>query len=188
LCPVSELRCPAGCADHDGDGYGMGAGCAGLDCNDSDPGCWEGECCLGCMDLDSDYYGLGEGCLGPDCLEEVSRPQDIDYHREPYSGCGRDSTWPVCSKPRGNTPQGLCDMVGNLEEWVQDWYHEDYTGAPGDGSAWDVQGDCTYCDFRVVRGGNFVFRKMRYTVATRFCHRPEEEESLIGFRCVREAQ
>jgi formylglycine-generating enzyme required for sulfatase activity len=33
-------------------------------------------------------------------------------------GCGRNATWPVCSKPAGNTVQGLCDMVGNVGEWT----------------------------------------------------------------------
>jgi formylglycine-generating enzyme len=33
-------------------------------------------------------------------------------------GCGKDRTWPVCSKPRENTEQGLCDMAGNVPEWT----------------------------------------------------------------------
>ena len=34
------------------------------------------------------------------------------------AGCGEDSTWPVCSKKNGNSISGLCDMVGNLQEWL----------------------------------------------------------------------
>jgi formylglycine-generating enzyme required for sulfatase activity/uncharacterized caspase-like protein len=47
--------------------------------------------------------------------------------------CG--GTLPVCSKPAGNTKQGLCDMVGNVWAPVEDQYREFYKGAPGDGSA-----------------------------------------------------
>jgi len=29
------------------------------------------------------------------------------------AGCGSSSTWPVCSKPKGNNQNGLCDLAGN---------------------------------------------------------------------------
>ena len=46
---------------------------------------------------------------------------------------------------------GLYDVHGNLWEWVQDCYHENYRGAPGDGSAWESEN----CDLRVLRGGSY---------------------------------
>ena len=45
---------------------------------------------------------------------------------------------------------GLHDMDSNVAEWIEDCWHEDYTGAPADGSAWVEGGNC---EERVVRGG-----------------------------------
>ncbi len=45
---------------------------------------------------------------------------------------------------------GLYDMTGNVSEWVQDTYHEGYTNAPSDGSAWTGGGSD-----KVLRGGSW---------------------------------
>lgn len=46
---------------------------------------------------------------------------------------------------------GLYDMLGNVEEWTQDCWNGDYSGAPTDGSA-SAAGDCSQ---RAVRGGSW---------------------------------
>ncbi|MDD5302854.1 MAG: SUMF1/EgtB/PvdO family nonheme iron enzyme [Elusimicrobia bacterium] len=70
--------------------------------------------------------------------------------RANFSGC-MGKTWPACSKPAGNTKHALCDMAGNVWQWTADWYHENYEGAPADGSAWVTPASAE----RVVRGGGW---------------------------------
>jgi len=48
-------------------------------------------------------------------------------------------------------PFGLYDMGGNIHQWVADCWHENYQGAPSDGSAW-VEKDCLS---RVIRSGSW---------------------------------
>ncbi len=52
---------------------------------------------------------------------------------------------------------GLYDMSGNVLEWVQDCWHDNYKKAPDDGSAWE-QADGGDCTRRVLRGGSWFFK------------------------------
>jgi formylglycine-generating enzyme required for sulfatase activity/energy-coupling factor transporter ATP-binding protein EcfA2 len=51
---------------------------------------------------------------------------------------------------------GLYDLSGNVYEWVEDCWHENYEGAPTDGLAWLEAGDGD-CGRRVIRGGAWFF-------------------------------
>jgi formylglycine-generating enzyme required for sulfatase activity len=56
-------------------------------------------------------------------------------------------------------PWGLYNMNGNVDEWVEDCFHESYFGAPADGSAWttDYRWTNPARDWvRVLRGGNYL--------------------------------
>lgn len=79
-------------------------------------------------------------------------PDIVSWHgglSNPAGNSGK-TTNPVAT--RQANAFGLYDMSGNVWEWVEDSYHDNYNGAPTDGSAW--QGDEM---LRIPRGGSWSY-------------------------------
>lgn len=76
---------------------------------------------------------------------------------------------------------GLCDMHGLVWEWCADWEHEDYLGAPSDGSAWVNDGNEEY---RILRGGSWDSSPKLCRSASRFSGNPSVPKKEFGFRVV----
>jgi formylglycine-generating enzyme required for sulfatase activity len=99
----------------------------------------------------------------------------------PYAGgpkgAYRKETTPVGTFP-GNA-FGLFDMHGNVWEWCEDVRHDNYTGAPSDGSAWVADGDQ---NGRIVRGGAWNDYEIYLRSASRNWLRPDSRHDLMGFR------
>jgi formylglycine-generating enzyme required for sulfatase activity len=96
------------------------------------------------------------------------------------NGCGskwdNSQTSPVGSFAANQF--GLFDMAGNVWQWVQDCYHEDYNGAPADGSLW-TSGDCSR---RVIRGGSWYSTSQFLRAANRDRLNPGNRDNGLGFR------
>ena len=77
---------------------------------------------------------------------------------------------------------GLHDVLGNVWEWTADCWHDDYRGAPGDGSAWTRRGDC---DRRVLRGGSWETVPAGLRSANRYRNEDNRGSAMVGFRVAR---
>lgn len=82
-------------------------------------------------------------------------------------GCGKDRTWPVCSKPRGNSVSGLCDMSGNVWEWTSSLYESGLSN-------------------RVLRGGGWGSGARYVRASYRYGDTPDNTSYYGGFRCSRD--
>ncbi|HNJ37726.1 MAG TPA: formylglycine-generating enzyme family protein, partial [Nitrosomonas sp.] len=85
-------------------------------------------------------------------------------------------------------PFGLFDMAGNVWEWTQDCWHDNYTEAPTNGSAWLDQNDGD-CSRQVLRSGSWNFNPQNLRSAIRFRLSPDDTFNIngnIGFRVARD--
>jgi len=95
---------------------------------------------------------------------------------------GQDDGWagtaPVGSFPKGASRYEIQDVVGNVWEWVGDWY-ADYAG---DESS-DPHGPASGTE-RVIRGGGWNGSLPAWVRPTfRYKDEPEKQSHGIGFRC-----
>jgi formylglycine-generating enzyme required for sulfatase activity len=95
----------------------------------------------------------------------------------------RGGTTPVGSQDVANK-FGLYDMHGNVMEWCLDGWHEDYDGAPVDGSAWLSQNS----NLRVARGGGWLNDGFECRCAWRTNIKKNRPRANLGFRVVMKEQ
>jgi formylglycine-generating enzyme required for sulfatase activity len=98
-------------------------------------------------------------------------------------GCD-EQTSSIGPVPVGSFPLNsfhLGDMVGNVFEWVEDCFHDNYEGAPKDESAWSLSG----CPRRVIRGGSWLSRPSGLRSAARDWGYVGDQRDDLGFRVAR---
>ena len=126
---------------------------------------------------------------GPEGFEYGTRSGGLNHDEAHYkrigtiillSGSGSGfvrNTSDVCSYPENG--YGLCDMTGNVMEWVWDWYDEDAYSSMESRDP-DGPSEGTY---KVVRGGSWespwALRAADREFDDRFIGSPD-----VGFRCV----
>ncbi|WP_367154613.1 SUMF1/EgtB/PvdO family nonheme iron enzyme [Methylomonas sp. HYX-M1] len=129
------------------------------------------------------YWGNAKQCdyaNGAD--QSLKKDKDWSYGDSwTYADCadGYAYTAPVKSFKANNFK--LYDMSGNVWEWVQDCYHDNYQGAPADGRAWEKN----KCETRALRGGSWFIKPSILRSANRDGFRPVAALDFTGFRLAR---
>ncbi len=119
--------------------------------------------------------GRGYMYSGSNNLDEVGW-YDGNYQRGKTYG-SQGTTRPVGQKKANEL--GLYDMSGNVWEWVEDDWHDDYRGAPRDGRAWV---DSPRASYRVYRGGSWCTTARYCRAAYRHAWHPAARHLDLGFR------
>ncbi|MGD2100192.1 MAG: SUMF1/EgtB/PvdO family nonheme iron enzyme [Desulfobacterales bacterium] len=127
----------------------------------------------------NDNTGRDPACDYANVHDLTSKSPDIPWqHHECKDGFDRAA--PIKQfKPNSF---GLYDTLGNVWEWVEDCWHVDYKGAPGDGSAWTHGSDCR---FRILRGGSWKSEPKQVRSAYRWKTMDSIQRKTYGFRVAR---
>lgn len=117
-------------------------------------------------------YACRAGTTTPYSFGDSITPDQASYTR----------TFDAGTTPVGNFPSnafGLYDMHGNVFEWCQDHWNENYNSAPTDNSAWlrIARGE-----YRVIRGGSWGSPPRYCRSAHRGRDVPEVRSFDLGFR------
>jgi formylglycine-generating enzyme required for sulfatase activity len=129
-------------------------------------------------------YACRAGTTTPFYFGETITTELVNYNSNYTYGNGpkgedRKQTIPVGQFPANAF--GLYDMHGNVREWCADEWHENYAGAPTDGSVW-LNGNK---DRSPLRGGSWVDNPddCRSAIRLNFIRR-DDHLNVIGFRLV----
>jgi eukaryotic-like serine/threonine-protein kinase len=106
-----------------------------------------------------------------------------DYvYKSGVKGVYRSKTTLVGSFPANAF--GLHDMHGNVWEWCEDKWHENYQGAPTDGTAWISGNNNDSQGVRLLRGGSWRINPSYCRSVSRYRRSAYIRDDLIGFRVV----
>jgi formylglycine-generating enzyme required for sulfatase activity len=139
-------------------------------------------------------YAARAGTVTPFWWGSSITPAQANYDgNSVYQGGGGRGEYRLGTVPVGSfepNPWGLYNVHGNVWEWCEDTWHENYEGAPTDGSAWMAWIPMRARGARserqsVVRGGAWSYFPSYLRSASRDSFRAGDSGYDVGFRLAR---
>jgi formylglycine-generating enzyme required for sulfatase activity len=127
-------------------------------------------------------YACRAGTITPFHFGDTLMPKLANYYGDGPKGIHRKRMTNVGTFPAN--AWGLQDMHGNVFEWCEDLWHENYQGAPCDGRAWSEPQANAWMrkDWRRLRGGCLILDRRNCRSACRNASPPGERSGSFGFR------
>jgi len=126
--------------------------------------------------FDSRKANLASRLSGP-----LSSREEWDRFEKSWTGSKKPEIAAVGSYPQDRTVENIMDMAGNVSEWVAGTFSAYPGGNPDERKGLGTK-------LRVARGNSWGNRDYSSSMAVRYPYLEERVDSLIGFRCARDAR
>jgi formylglycine-generating enzyme required for sulfatase activity len=124
--------------------------------------------------------------VGNDGCKYMNAMDSSGHKKYPINETLQCDDWFVTTSPVGSFPAntfGLYDLLGIVWEITSDCYHDDYKGAPTDGSSWEEDNGCAK---HPMRGGSWLENPWDSRYSSRWADETDDHNTSVGFRLARD--
>jgi len=101
-----------------------------------------------------------------------------------YDACAANGPEQVCARAAGDSREGICNLAGNVSEWIGDYYLADHYATCEENQTCQRGPWVTESGEHVIRGGSFALPAHNLRATDRNFAAPETTAADLGVRCM----